>query len=83
MLKGKCTLKSQEWMYFVWYKRVVCIKCKNVIKVEKTQQKLSCFQTASLRGVGLGRKRFKPCVSTYRAQFAKGWIPTGAEPAKQ
>lgn len=41
--KRKCTLKSQEWMYFVWYKRVVCNKCKNVIKVVKNKREIVLF----------------------------------------
>lgn len=74
--KGKCTLKSQEWMYSVWCKRVVCIylKCKNIIKVEKNQNwNCPIFKMDSILGVrGWGEVFSNHVFPHIEYRFAKG-----------
>lgn len=82
MFKGKCTLKSQEWMYFVWYKRVVCIKCKNVIKVEKNTTETVLFSNCLSSGSQAGEKEFQTCFHIQSTGLQRDGSQPGAEPAK-
>lgn len=71
MFKGKCTLKSQEWMYFVWYKSgLYQMQIRNKGR-KKHNGNCPIFKLPLFWESGWGES-FKPCVSTYRAQVCKG-----------
>lgn len=71
-------------MYFVWYKRVVCIKCKNVIKVEEKKHNESVLCSKCLTSESqAGEKAFHtPGLLIQSTGLQRDGSPPGAAPAK-